>query len=44
VSRTEPKAFVQEVDLEDLGRGWDMFRSLLRYWQAANSYWPGEKA
>jgi hypothetical protein len=41
ISRTVPGLCrLIDVDESDLVRGWDMFRGLLNYWQAKNSYWP----
>jgi hypothetical protein len=39
VSRVEPGlCHVIEWSAEDLNKGWEMFRSLLNYWQASKSY------
>jgi len=39
VSRTNPElAVVMEWEEDDLKRGWDMFCSLLRFWQYKNQY------
>jgi hypothetical protein len=38
-SRTNPElAVVMEWEEDDLKRGWDMFCSLLRFWQYKNQY------
>lgn len=40
VDRDNPSAELLEAKEEDLQRGWQMFLSLLCYWQAKNSYGP----
>lgn len=41
VSRTVPGlARIILVDEAELQQGWQMFKSLLEYWQAKNRYWP----
>lgn len=41
VSRDNPgAAALVEVKPSQIGRGWDMFRAQLRYWQALNDYRP----
>jgi hypothetical protein len=42
VSRTEPAAKLVMAEPKEIERGWEMFLNLLRYWKAANRYYPGD--